>query len=85
MKLSATRKTLTLHYNRQKLHPLFPKLRLLAVLLSIKSSEQQNFQMRLKKSFMVYGEPKQNQDMKQFSKNGETIAYNEIKIPKLQI
>ena len=85
MKLSATRKSLTIHYSRQKLHPPFPKLRLLAVLSSIKSSEQQNFQMRLKKSFMIYAEPKQKQDMKEFSKNGETIVYNEMKIPMLQI
>ena len=85
MKLSATRKTLTVHYSRQKLHPPFLKLRLLAVLSSIKSSEQQNFQMRLKKSFMIYVEPKQKQDMKEFSKSGETIVYKEMKIPTLQI
>ena len=57
-KLPATRKTLELPSNRQRLHHLLPKLRLLAVLLSGKPSEQQNFQMRLKKSFMIYKEPR---------------------------
>ena len=78
------KKTLTLPSHRQKLHPLFPKLQLLAVLLSGKHSEQNNFQMRLKKSIMIHGEPRQKHNMKEFSKNGETIVYNKMKIPILQ-
>ena len=34
---------------------------------------------------MIYGETKQKQDMNEFSKNGETIVYNKMKIPMLQI
>ena len=34
---------------------------------------------------MIYAEPKQKQDMKEFSKSGETIVYKEMKIPTLQI
>ena len=34
---------------------------------------------------MIHGEPRQKHDMKEFSKNGETIVYNEMKILILQI
>ena len=46
IELPAIRKTLELPFNRKKLHPLLPKLRLLGVLLSGKPLEQQNLQMR---------------------------------------
>ena len=72
-------------FNRKKLHPLFPQLRLLTVLLSGKPLEQQNSQMRLKKSYVIQGERRQKHDMKEFSKNGENIVYNNMKIPILQI
>ena len=75
IKLPAARKTLELPSNRKKLHPLFPKLRLLAVLLSGKPLEQQNYQMKLKKSFIIHGEPRQKHNMKEFSKNRETIVF----------
>ena len=85
IKVPAAQKTLELTSNRKKLHPLFPKLRQLAVLLSGKPLKQQNFQTRLKKSFMIYGEPRRKHDMKSFRKNGETIVYNKMKIPISQI
>ena len=85
VKLPSIRNKIESPSNGQKLHILLPKFLLLAVLLSGKPSEQHNFQMRLKKPFMIHGEPRQNHDMREFSKNREINVYNEMKIPILQI
>ena len=85
VRLPSTRNKIESPSNGQKLHILLPKFLLLAVLLSGKPSEQHNFQMRLKKPFMIHGEPRQNRDMREFSKNREINVYNEMKIPILQI
>ena len=34
---------------------------------------------------MIHGEPRQKHDIKEFSKNWETMLYSEMKIPILQI
>ena len=44
-------------------------------MLSEKPSEEQNFQMRLKKSFTIHGKPRQQHDMKGLLKNGETVHF----------
>ena len=83
--MKVIRNTLTLPSGRHKLHPLFPKLRLLAVLLSGKLWGQQDFRKKFEKLYMIHGKATPNKDTKVYSDIGEAIAYNKMRVSILQM
>ena len=62
-------------------HPLAPKLKLMAVLLSTNDIHHQNFHHKLRTSSYMHGETVQEENMKAFSRNGNCIVVKGMKIP----
>ena len=66
-------------------HPLFPKLKLLAVHLSGNRWEIEEFQKKLWTSSANHGEKIHQQDMGESSKSGNCIAHKDMQIPIIQM
>ena len=71
-------------YRPRKLQSLYSKLHVLHVRLSGKQSEQHNFQIKLKRSFMTHGEIKLSRDTNPYSRDGETMVYNGMNLCLMQ-
>ena len=64
IKIVLLKTALCLSTDKTKIHLLFLKLQVIAVLLSLKASDQHNFQMKLETSSSIYGEIARKADMK---------------------
>ena len=85
IQLPKTKNTLTLPSKEGKGHPLHPKLKLLAVLLSGRQSAIENFHKKLKKLSQTHGEHPQDQGMNLWSNDGNVMHYRGMRIPILLI
>ena len=72
--LPVSQNLLQLQFDRIKIHPLYPKLTLLAVHLSGNKSECTNFRNRLPTSSLIHGEQPLKQNTNQFLIGGQHIA-----------
>ena len=76
---------LTLPSNIGLQHPLYPKMKLLAVHLSGRPSDTQNFHQKLLKLSWNHGDHQQGKDMSQCLNDGAGMQYQGMKIPILQM
>ena len=85
IQLPKTKNTLTLPSKKGKFHPLHPKLKLLAILLSGRQSAMENFHKKLRKLSQTHGEHPQDQGMSLWSNDGSVMHYRRMRIPILLI
>ena len=85
LQLPSDLKLLILPLNKQATHPLLPKIRLLAVRLSGKKSAIGKFQTILRKLSRSRGDVQHSRNMKQSSKNGNSMQYQGMKIPLIHL
>lgn len=76
---------LQLPHNRALPHPLWPKLKLMACLLSGKDSSNRKYQTELVRLSSLHGEAGRQGNIECISINGESIAQTEIRIPFIQL
>ncbi len=76
---------ITLPFNPEVRHPLIPKTKLLAVLLSRDALLTATFQQRLAKSSWNHGEKTHKINTTQCLDGGNTSAQNEMKVPYTQL
>ena len=72
--------TLTLLSQKGEVHPLHPKLKLLAVLLSGRQSVIENFHKKFRKLLQTHGKAPQDQGMSLCSNNGNVMHYHGMRI-----
>ena len=85
IQLPQIKKTLTLPSKKGEVHPLRPKLKIMAVLLSGRQSAIENFHKKLRKLSQTHGQHPQDQDMSLCSNDGNVMQYRGIRIPILLI
>ena len=66
-------------------HPLYPKMKLLAIQLSGRHSETQVFLQKLLTLSQICGEQQRKVVMNQYSDNGSHMLHQGIRIPILQM
>ena len=79
--LPQSKTLITLPFNPEARHPLMPKAKLLAVLLSGDALLKATFQKRLTRSSWNHGGKTQNINTTQYLDGGKTSAPNEMKVP----
>ena len=78
-------KILELPFNQDQQHPLYPKMKLLAVHLSAHPSDIQTFHQKLQMLSWSSGDQLQGQDISPYSEDGTTLRYQGMRIPILQM
>ena len=76
---------LALPFNQDQQHPLYPKMKLLAVHLPAYPSDIQTFHQKLQMLSWNSGDQLQGQDMSLYSEDGTTLQYQGMRIPILQM
>ena len=76
---------LALPFNQDQQHPLYPKMKLLAVHLLAYPSDIQTFHQKLQMLSWNSGYQLQGQDMSLYSEDGTTLQYQGMRIPILQM
>ena len=75
---------LALPFSQDQQHPLYPKMKLLAVHLSANPSDIQTFHQKLQMLSWSCGDQPQHQDMSPYSEDGTALRYQGMRIPILQ-
>eukprot|EP00794_Sanderia_malayensis_P014639 gene14639-16158_t len=81
----SSRSMLKLPFNKEKIHPLYPKLNLLAVHVSAKSLKNTNFQKTLHPSSWIPGSQEQRKDISQHGTNGSHFVLHGERVNRIQI
>ena len=76
---------LALPFSQDQQHPLYPKMKLLAVHLSANPSDIQTFHHKLQMLSWSRGDQPQGQDMSPYSEDGTDLRYQGMRIPILQM
>ena len=76
---------LALPFNQDQQHPLYPKMKLLALHLSANPSDIQTFRQKLQMLSWSCGDQPQGQDMSPYSEDGTDLRYQGMRIPILQM
>ena len=76
---------LALPFIQDQQHPLYPKMKLLAVHLSANPSDIQTFHQKLQMLSWSCGDQPQRQDMSPYSEDGTALRYQGMRIPILQM
>ena len=77
--------TLALPFNQVQQHPLYPKMKLLAVHLSGNPSDIQTFHQKLQMSSWSRGDQAQGHDISPYLEDGTALQYQGMRIPILQM